>query len=209
MVGIEPAAFFAFWAGAIILNLTPGPDMALTLASTARGGVRAGLMAALGIVVGSFVWAALTAGGVAALLAASATAMFVIRTLGAVYLLYLAVMTWRKRREPISIDGNVDAAGAFRAGLLTNLFNPKVGLFFLAFLPAFVSADNGPLWTQIFALGALFSLSGGVVLALAAYAAASVRSKFAAASVIQERMNIAAAGVFGAMGCAILFTRNH
>lgn len=207
MFGIEPAAFAGFIAGALILNLTPGPDMAFTLATTARGGARAGFLAAVGVACGSLLWAVLTAGGVAALLAASAPAMAAVRIIGGVYLLYLAQKTWRHRRKTLALDDLSANGRAFRDGFLTNLFNPKVGLFFLAFLPAFVSQDAGPLWPQLLFLGAVFSLSGGAVLAGVAAAAGAAQKSLAGSASLQVWLNSAAAGVFAAMGCLILFTR--
>src|SRR5262249_22006908 len=132
---IDLPTFWLFITGALILNITPGPDMAFTLASATRGGAKAGLAAALGVGLGSLVWAALTAAGLAALLAASEHAFTIIRILGGGYLIYLAVRTFLAQGDLQEAAGVSSVAAAFRSGALTNIFNPKVGLFFLAFLP--------------------------------------------------------------------------
>ena len=167
----DPQTFLLFLAGALLLNITPGPDMAFTLATSAKSGPRAGLAAAAGVGTGAFVWAVLTAAGLAALLAASEHALTAIRIAGGAYLLYLAVKTYRQRHEAHDAKGAAGFAKAFRAGALTNLLNPKVGLFYLAFLPSFADPAAGPVWLQILALGTVFSVSGALVLAAVAFAA--------------------------------------
>ncbi len=171
---IDSSMLFLFLGGVLLLNITPGPDMAFTLATAAKSGTRAGLAAAAGVVTGSLVWAALTAVGLAALLAASEHALTAIRMIGGAYLIYLAVKTYLHRHDVPEMTGAVNFGRAFRSGALTNMLNPKVGLFFLAFLPSFVDPAAGPVGPQIFILGAVFSFSGGLILALVAMAAASL-----------------------------------
>ena len=204
---IDPSLFWLFLAGALILNITPGPDMAFTLATSARAGVRAGLAAAIGVGAGSLGWAILTAAGLAALLAASEHALTIIRIGGGAYLLFLAVQTFRHRRAMLQSRGGTNVWQAFRAGALTNLFNPKVGLFYLAFLPTFTNAATGPVWLQILALGAIFSITGALVLALVAIVAGSARARLVQSEKFRVALNIAAATVFGALGLYLIFTR--
>lgn len=206
---IDPAQFGIFLAGALLLNITPGPDMAFTLASAARGGVRAGLAAALGVGAGSLGWAVLTAGGLAALLAASAEAMTVIRAAGGAYLLYLAWRSWRSRRAFREAAGAGGLISAFRAGVFANLFNPKVGLFFLAFLPTFANAELGPVWRQTLFLGALFSLSGTLVLFGVALAGGALSNRLARSERLRVSLNSVAAFAFAALGLRLIFSRVH
>lgn len=205
---IDPSLFWLFLAGALVLNFTPGPDMAFTLASATRGGTRAGLAVAAGVGTGSVGWAVLTAGGLAALLAASSHAFAVIKLLGGAYLLYLALRTFRSRREFRQASGAAGLAAAFRAGALTNLFNPKVGLFYLAFLPSFTNPETGPLWMQILVLGMIFSVSGASVLALVALAAGSLRERLARSERLRSGLNSAAATAFAALGLRLLLVRD-
>lgn len=205
----ETSAFLLFLAGALLLNITPGPDMAFTLATGAKGGVRTGVAAALGVGAGSLVWAALTAGGLAALLATSQHALTVIRFAGGAYLIFLAVQTWRKRRDWSDAKGAGSVRAAFRAGALTNLLNPKVGLFYLAFLPAFTNAELGPVWLQVLILGAAFSGSGACVLMIVAFLAGSARETLARKAPVRSALNTVAACVFGALGLHLIFARSN
>ena len=120
---------------AALLTITPGADTALVLRAAIGGGPRAALVAGTGVCLGVLVWGAATAVGLSALVAASPTAYDALRLTGAAYLLWLGYRTWRSAGEP----GTRAAAGPwFRTGLLTNLLNPKVAVFYLSFLPQFV-----------------------------------------------------------------------
>ncbi|MEM9014498.1 MAG: LysE family translocator [Pseudomonadota bacterium] len=204
----EPNVLAGFLAGALILNLTPGPDVAFTLASTARGGLRAGLAAAAGIVVGCTIWAAAAALGLASLFAASQEFLTFIRILGGAYLVFLAVQTFRHRRDASESAGARGMMSAFRSGLLTNMLNPKVGLFFVAFLPAFIDpVRDGAL--QIFALGGLFALTGGMVLALYATIFGRAHNLFGGDARFTARLNVVAAAIFGGLGLHLIFARQN
>ena len=206
MFATEP--FLLFLAGALLLNLTPGPDMAFTLATGARSGARAGLAAAAGIAAGSLGWAALTALGLSALLAASQNGLTVVRVAGGVYLIFLAIQTSRSKGWSLDAKGAANMRAAFRAGALTNLLNPKVGLFYLAFLPAFTSASLAtPVWAQVLALGAIFSIGGGLVLAGVALAAGAARETLARSPSAQGVLKSISASIFGVLGLHLLFSR--
>ncbi len=201
---IEGAPFLLFLGGALLLNITPGPDMAFTLASAARGGARAGIAAAIGVGAGALGWTVATAVGLAAMLAASEHALNIIRIIGGLYLLYLAVRTMMEKPAPIGAEGRASPLQSFRAGALTNLFNPKVGLFFLAFLPGFANPEAGAVWLQIMTLGAIFSFTGTCVLILVALAAGALRRKLVESPKAQARMKTLSASVYGALGLYLL-----
>lgn len=157
--------FLIFMAGAMALNLTPGPDMTFVLAQSAARGARAGVMAALGISLGGLIHMTMAVLGLAALLAALPLAFNIIRIAGAIYLAWIAITLWR-HPPAFAENGTPSArstAGAFRQGVLTNLFNPKVALFFLAFLPQFVVHGAVPAALQILILGLAFNISGTLV----------------------------------------------
>ncbi|GJL94693.1 MAG: lysine transporter LysE [Hyphococcus sp.] len=205
---IDSQTLFVFLGAALLLNITPGPDMAFTLATSIKGGVRMGVAAALGVGAGCLGWAVLTAFGLAALLAASQHALTIIRFVGGAYLLYLAVQTFRHRHAPLATDGAQSMWGAFRSGAMTNLFNPKVGLFFLALLPVFITPTISPAWLQILFLGAIFSISGAVILVVVAFMAGSLREQLIQSPKIRGRINIIAASVFGALGFHLLMSKS-
>lgn len=140
-----PHQFLPFLAAVLVLTLIPGPDMALVLKNGARGGARAAWWTGLGCCLGISGWAAASAFGLAANLAASATAFTVVKLAGAAYLVYLGTMAlWHARggrATPLVGDASpaVGARAAFRQGLTSNLLNPKIALVFLTLIPQFVT----------------------------------------------------------------------
>jgi threonine/homoserine/homoserine lactone efflux protein len=155
--------FLLFMAGAIALNLTPGPDMTFVLAQAAHRGTRAGLAAAFGIGAGTIFHMTLAAFGLAALFAAWPLAFDIVRYAGAVYLVWIAVGMLRRPPHLSTTDAPRSLHAAFRQGVLTNVLNPKVAIFFIAFLPQFVVQGAGPAWLQILLLGVAFDISGTTV----------------------------------------------
>ena len=156
-----------FMVAVLVLNATPGVDLLLTVSRTAQSGIRAGVMAALGINTGCALHALAAALGLAALLAWSATAFIALKWAGAAYLLWLGFgmlrHAWRAPvHEPLDAPAalsrtpSVSAGADFRRGLLTNLLNPKVALFMLAFLPQFIPAQSVHKTLAFLALGLLF-----------------------------------------------------
>jgi threonine/homoserine/homoserine lactone efflux protein len=168
MPGTHDLALFALTV--LVLNATPGADMAFTLLATLRGGVRGGLMAAAGVCAGCVVHVIAAAFGLAALLAASATAFTLVKWAGAAYLVWLAVGMLREglRRDavapPAAPPAPPDAARLWRQGFLTNVLNPKVALFFLALLPQFIAADAPSKTAAFLFLGAWAVLQGALFL---------------------------------------------
>lgn len=151
-----------FIAAGWLLNLTPGPDVLYIVTNALKSGVRAGLVAALGIVSGCFVHVFAAAMGVSALLATSAAAFTVLKWVGAAYLLWMGVRLLMSRATPLDLragDAEVDLWRVYRRGFLTNVLNPKVALFFLAFVPQFIApgADN-KVWVFL-VLGVIFNLN--------------------------------------------------
>ncbi|TAM38549.1 MAG: LysE family translocator [Burkholderiaceae bacterium] len=174
MTGIEHLGLFI--VAGLLLNLTPGPDVLYIVANGLRRGWRAGVVAALGITAGCFVHITAAAIGLSALVAASSTAFALLKWLGAAYLLYVgATLLLAKRgagsqpdapgliaktEDPVKAKGAKSLKDVFVQGFWTNALNPKVALFFLAFLPQFI-APGAPHKTQAFVLlGLLFNFNG-------------------------------------------------
>jgi len=143
----------AFTAAAALLTITPGLDNALVLRTAAAEGRRPAWAAALGISLGCLAWAMLTALGLGALLAASELAYTVLKWVGAAYLVWLGVKLLLEPRQAFEVAANEAAAdrrGAFARGFLTNMLNPKVGVFYVSFLPQFIPADAPvAVWTAL------------------------------------------------------------
>lgn len=184
IAGIEllPAwpVFATFVAAGLALNLVPGADMTFIVASAARGGRRDGVIASLGVGAGALVHIFAAVVGLSAILASSQWLFDAIKWVGAAYLLWLAFTLLRDGRPA---SGEIESArprasgwGLFRAAALVNILNPKVALFFLAFLPQFVSPDAAAPALQILCLGLWFDLAGtavNIVIGVAAAGAAS------------------------------------
>ncbi len=164
-----PAEAVAFAAAVFVLNATPGVDFALTVGRTLQAGARAGVAAALGITAGCVVHALAAAFGLAALLAVHPGAFVALQWAGAGYLVWLGVQmlrsAWRGgAAAPLAQAAPRPVWADFRTGLATNVLNPKVALFFLAFLPPFVPADSPSKTLSFLLLGAWFVLQGGLFL---------------------------------------------
>jgi threonine/homoserine/homoserine lactone efflux protein len=166
-----PQDLLLFMAAVLVLNATPGVDLLLTVTRTLQGGARAGMAAALGINAGCVLHALAAAFGLATLLAVSATAFAFVKWAGAAYLLWLAFGMLREAwagRAPASAAGHAAPRpwrADIRTGLLTNVLNPKVLLFFLAFLPQFIRPDATHKTLAFLLLGAVFVVQSTLFLA--------------------------------------------
>lgn len=157
-----------FIAAGWLLNLTPGPDVLYIASNSLRGGVKAGFVAGLGITAGCFVHVFAAALGVSALLAASATAFNVLKWVGAAYLLWTGVKLLRAKPAGWALVPTTDAERrarvpalreVFKGGFLCNVLNPKVAIFFLAFVPQFIAPEAPHKALAFIALGALFNVN--------------------------------------------------
>ena len=159
--------FLIFVVACLMLNLTPGNDMLYVISRSAGQGIKAGIISALGIMAGCMVHILAAVVGISAIIAKSTTAFDVIKYVGAAYLVYLGVKSLlNKDQKSFAVDKNlkpVSYRNIFWQGVLTNVLNPKVALFFLAFLPQFINIRDGhPQW-QILFLGVWFDCSGTLV----------------------------------------------
>ena len=151
--------FVAYLATVTVLILLPGPDMVFALATGMKSGPRAGFLAAVGAAAGEVVHITTAAAGLAALFRVAPLLFDLLRFAGAAYLVYLGIQTLRARDESSIADAGRGAAGARRAfwrGALTNLLNPKMALFTIAFLPQFIDMTRGNVGLQFLVLGACF-----------------------------------------------------
>jgi threonine/homoserine/homoserine lactone efflux protein len=153
-----------------VLVVTPGPDTLFVIAHTLAGGARRGMLATLGIAAGIAVHSALAALGIAAIVATSPALFEGIKIIGGLYLLYIGVMSLRAAMRPPQQGGAAalpeaqSASRVFWQAAVTNLLNPKVLIFFLAFLPQFVNPKVGPVAMQMLVLGVIFGTLGSLYL---------------------------------------------
>lgn len=176
MLGIEHYGLFVITA--LALNISPGPDSLYILARTVQQGRRAGFWSVLGISAGCLVHTLAVATGLSALLATSALAFQIIKWLGAFYLIWLGVQALRSPQLALQTELAVaTAAQIFRQGLLTNVLNPKVALFFLALLPQFISTDGQHGVLPFLLLGLTFIVTGGLWCSVLVLAAARLTAR--------------------------------
>jgi len=197
-----------FIVSGLLLNITPGPDTAYIVGRSVQLGWRGGAVAVLGISSGCLVHVSAAAIGLSALLAASSAAFTVVKWAGAAYLCFIGVKMLLSRPQAPA-DNAVTASGAislrqvFLQGALTNVLNPKVALFFLAFLPQFVAADSSNQPAAFVLLGLIFVFNGTLwCLGVAAFAARAARSVRRSAQSLLW-INRALGGLFVYLGARI------
>jgi threonine/homoserine/homoserine lactone efflux protein len=200
---VEPA----FLVAAAALNLTPGADMLFCLGQGVAGGPRQGVAAALGIFTGCAIHTLVAAFGVAALLAAHPAAFEVVRWSGVAYLLFIAVRAWNAP-PPTGANGRrVPLWRAWRDGTLVNLFNPKVAIFILAFLPQFVDPARGSVLRQFLVLGTIFNAGGTLVNLAVGSMAGGLGRRFATHPSLGRLLARASSAIFVGLAARLAFER--
>jgi len=164
MISLNDFLLFAF--ASLMLNITPGNDMIYVATRSTSQGVKAGIVSALGIAGGCIVHLIAAVIGLSAIIANSAIAFNIIKYVGAAYLIYLGVKAFLSKQNNFTIDKKIEQKSLskiFWQGVFTNVLNPKVALFFLAFLPQFIHPEKGSTAMQILLLGLWFNFSGTIV----------------------------------------------
>ncbi|TMQ97192.1 LysE family translocator [Actinomadura soli] len=207
---VDPHLLVAFFVTSAVAMVIPGPDMLFVLGCGMRGGARAGLLATAGVATSEAVHVAVAAAGLAALFAAVPVAFTVVRIAGAAYLVYLGVQTIRRRvddQDDLPSAGGISGRRAYLNGLLTNLLNPKMVTFTIAFLPQFIDPGMGHVWAQFVVLGAILIalefLVDGTVGVLAGRIGDCLRRRRAA----RRRLNVAVGGLFIGLGVRLAAER--
>jgi RhtB (resistance to homoserine/threonine) family protein len=201
MFGIHD--FGLFLAAGILLNLTPGPDTAYILGRSIAQGREAGIASALGICVGSIFHTCAAALGLSAILATSTIAFNAIKLLGGAYLIFLGIKMILDRRNELSLPSDFrrpTTIAAFRQGVLTNIFNPKVALFFLAFLPQFIDPASNMKVAAFLALGFTFVTTGTIWCIVLAWFASAFSERLRNNETIAQWLHRAAGGLFVYLG---------
>src|SRR5262245_48388938 len=204
----DTASLIVFMSATLALNLTPGPDMLYVIARSVGQGQRAGVVSALGIGGGCLGHTFAAAFGLSALLMSSVIAYDLVRYAGAVYLVYLgARVLFDKQRSPGQFELKPDSLPRiFYQGVVTNVLNPKVALFFLAFLPQFVRGGGSLAWQIIF-LGFLFNVSGTLVNVVVALLGGRISEAFNRRPAFAQAQRRVAGVVFIALGLRLAFAK--
>jgi threonine/homoserine/homoserine lactone efflux protein len=201
MFGIHD--FGLFLAAGFLLNLTPGPDTVYILGRSIAQGREAGIASALGICVGSIFHTCAAALGLSAILATSAVAFVAIKVLGGAYLIFLGIKLLLDRRTELSLPSNFrqrTSAAAFQQGVFTNVLNPKVALFFLAFLPQFIDPGTNNKILAFVTLGFTFVTTGTIWCLILAWFASSFSDRLRANPTITAWLNRAVGSLFVFVG---------
>lgn len=147
--------FLLFLAAALLLAITPGPGIFYVLARSLAGGRREGVLSSFGTLIGGLFHVLAAALGLSAILAASAVAFHTVKYAGAAYLIWLGIRMIRARNAEMPVETSEPSNGAFRQGIFTEVLNPKTALFFLSFIPQFISPAHGHIFLQFTVLGAI------------------------------------------------------
>lgn len=201
-----PDNILYFLGVSVVLTMAPGPDVIFLASQGLAGGPRAGLSVAMGLSSGLLVHTALAALGISAVFAASPAAFSLVKWAGAAYLLWLA---WGALRERPSVSGAPAPAGGpaalYRRGVIMNLLNPKVALFFLALLPQFVDPAKGAVRSQMLILGLVFMAQVIVVFGAIGYLSGKLGARLLPGPANARRLSVFKALVFLSLAVYLLF----
>jgi threonine/homoserine/homoserine lactone efflux protein len=211
LLGVHDLGLFV--VSGLLLNIMPGPDSLLIMTRSATQGWRAGSAAALGIGTGTFVHIAAAALGLSAILATSAAAFTVVKLLGAAYILYLAVgMLLSKRGDGVAASLTIAPLPyrrIYAQGILTNVLNPKVALFFLAFVPQFIDANAPHKALAFLILGAIFNINGMLWCHALALFTATTSARLKLNPAVTQWLNRATGGLFVWLGVKLALAKQH
>ena len=206
---IDPSVLLIFIPAALALNLTPGSDMLFCLGQGLRSGPQAGFAASLGVATGGLVHSLLAAFGLAAVLATYPLAFEAIRWIGAAYLAWLAIATWRNKDVMVKATtvGKSGVYIAWRNGAIVNLFNPKIIIFMLAFVPQFVDPARSSTIIQFLIFGLILNIGGTLINGLVGVFAGSIGSALTANIKLAQTVRMVSSLVFLGLAAKLIFSR--
>ncbi|MBN1279135.1 MAG: LysE family translocator [Chlorobiaceae bacterium] len=195
-----------FFAASALLALSPGPDNLFVMAQSVQSGRSAGLLVTLGLATGLVLHTLAVALGLAALVQASSFAFTALKFVGAAYLCYLAYKAFRAGKNAGCEPLIVSRGKLYRRGIIMNITNPKVSLFFLAFLPQFADPSRGPVVPQLLLLGMMFILATLLVFGMLGVVAGGAGVRLRRSERAQIVINRIAGGVFAALALKLVLT---
>lgn len=194
----------AFIGASVVLCFVPGPDNIFVLTQSAIRGWKVGILTTLGLCSGLIVHTSLVALGVSVIFQTSELAFQGLKIIGACYLVYLAYRATRSTKIDLR-DSDEPNKSFYLTGVVMNITNPKVAIFFLVFLPQFVNIDSGSVSIQMFTLGFIFILCALCVFSLIAYLSSFLKPLLSKSPALVKRLNIFAAFVYVALALNLLF----
>jgi threonine/homoserine/homoserine lactone efflux protein len=203
---LSTETIIAFVTASVVLSLVPGPDNIFVMSNSALKGWRIGFYTTLGLCTGLIGHTVLIAIGVSVIFQTSAIAFNGLKIIGAFYLLYLAWLSVQNKELNLGgTDKDITNRSYYFTGVVMNLTNPKVALFFLVFLPQFVNTSNDNVSIQIFLLGLLFILSALCVFTSIAYLASFLEDILKKSKTVNKNLNILAALIYFALAINLFF----
>lgn len=189
---MDMTTMLTFLTAAIILTLMPGPDILFVTAQSISQHKRAGIMTALGLCTGLIVHISEAAFGISAIIYQSATAFTIVKLAGAAYLLYLAWQSFRARNETYLLQKQkpLENWSLYKKGIIMNILNPKVSLFFLALLPQFVNETSGNVSLQMIILGILFIVQALLIFTTVSFLAEKIGDMLAKHTTLSKKLNV-------------------
>jgi threonine/homoserine/homoserine lactone efflux protein len=205
---IEPTKFALFIGVSWALILAPGPDMLCVITRGMAHGRRAGILSAIGVVCGILVHTTAAALGLTLLLQTSAVAFLFVKLIGAAYLIYLGIRSWREKStfRLQTAAKSAKSSALFWQGVLSNVLNPKIAIFFLAFLPQFVDRGSPQVTWQLLILGITFACFGLCFLLVVGYFSGSIGSWLSYRPNYAQFFQRFAAGILISLGIRLAFT---
>ncbi|MGS2779395.1 LysE family translocator [Robertmurraya sp. GLU-23] len=196
---------FFYICMSLSIILIPGPDMIFVLTQSISSGIKAGVRTILGSLTGTFIHTLLAAFGLSIIVQKSPFVFEVIKYGGAVYLLFLAIQSFREKSEPTQLEPDgVPLKGFFRKGFITNIANPKMPIFFLTFLPQFVHVGTGDESFQIFYLGMIFIIETFIVFFIVSLFSSRLRDKLSGNALVSNIINYFKGTIFAGLGIKLL-----
>ena len=205
---IDPAKFILFIGVSWALIIAPGPDMIYVITRGVTQGRRAGMLSAVGVICGILVHTTAAAFGLTLILQTSALAFLLVKYLGAIYLIYLGIKAWREK-STFSLEtsnSNVSFRKIFWQGVLSNVLNPKIAIFFLAFLPQFVDRGSSQVTLQMVLLGLTFACFGLCFLLVVGYSSGTIGGWLTRRPQVGQFLQRFAAGILIALGVRLALT---
>ena len=204
------SALLLFITSSILLILAPGPDIIFVVTQGITNGKKAGFFTAIGLCLGNSVHTLAAAFGLSIIFKTSEVAFVIFKTLGAFYLFYLAFKAIKHRNDTLTVNTDsksVKHSGLLLRGFYMNVLNPKVALFFLAFLPQFVNAKHGSVPVQMILLGLIFMILVALIFGTLGYFAGSFGDWILKKPKFTKAMNIVSASIFCGLGLKLLTSR--
>lgn len=208
---MDPAKFALFLTVSWALIIAPGPDMLYVITRGMTHGHRAGMLSAIGVICGILVHTTAAALGLTLIFQTSAFAFLIVKYLGAAYLIYLGIKAWREKNvfSLQTSSSTISSHQLFWQGVLSNVLNPKIAIFFLAFLPQFVDKGGSQVTLQLILLGLTFAFLGLIFLLIVGYSSGTIGSWITRRPQFAQSLGRFSGGILVALGVRLALTERQ